>query len=198
MTTVACVVIASEHRRDLVASKVWPSVMAQTVPFDKVVLVGDWVPDGTEPPEYLRVEPLTRTTTDALVKRDVGTLCADADIIVYLCDDHALNAHFAEGVRSVASEPWDVIVPNRATVVAWGQPPIPLNNGETEGYCGGHCGVYRRWVVSEFPWSAGPHHPNWDVLISQQHIGAGARYVSRPRHELTIYDLRPEDEPWRT
>ena len=175
-----------------------PSVLAAV--FDDVIVVGDWehneadlfsVPLSRFKYDYLYVAPLTRTTTDALVKRDVGTLATDADVLVYLCDDHALAPGFGAALRAVLDEPWDVIVPNRVTMC--GNRRQPLNNGERDGYCGGHGGVFRRAVITAKPWSAHAHHRNWDAIISREQISRGARFVWSPRADLTIIDLNPED-----
>lgn len=202
-TTIACVVVAHSRRRDLVQRVVLPSVVAQG--FDEIVCVGDW-PENTheyvERERYRQVAPLTDTTVDALVKRDVGTLTTYADILVYLCDDHALAPNFLKALREVADEPWDVLVPNRYTET---QRPlgsratirIDLPMGEAEAYCAGHAGVFRRGIVKSVPWSAMPHHRNWDVLASYIQSRNGARFCWRPRAELAVIDLEPQAEPWK-
>ena len=208
---IACIVIATDRRRRQVWDKVIPSVAAQG--FEEVIVVGDW--DETEFAglhlagycwnEYLKVAPLTRSTTDALVKRDVGTLAVRSDVLVYLCDDHALAPGFGAALRAVLDEPWDVLVPNRCTQMRnsdlQGDPPeymrnIALNNGERDAYCGGHAGVFRRDVITAKPWSAHAHHRNWDALISHEQQARGARFVWSPRAELTVVDLEPEASPW--
>ncbi len=194
MMRIACVVIATERRRAQTWTKVVPSVCDQD--FDDVVVVGDWwAGSPLSAVKYLCVEPLTRTTADALVKRDAGTLATDgADVLVYLNDDHALEFGFAAALRDVLDEPWDVIVPNRYTTR--GAERVALNNGERDAYCAGHAGVFRRDVVVAQPWSAHTHHRNWDVLISKKHIAAGVHYVWNPRAELSIIDIEPHNQPW--
>ena len=196
----ACIVIASERRRVQVREVVVPSILAQTPAFREVVVVGDWPDDGefhaTPAVRYLCVAPLTRTTTDALVKRDAGTLATIADTLVYVCDDHALDPHFTRDLHAVLDEPWDVLVPNRYTVTDAHQ-RIPLNNGEHARYCGGHAGVFRRTLIRALPWSAGPHDRTWDVTMSraQQALGADFRYY--PRRGIAVRDIEPEAKPWR-
>lgn len=180
--TIACIVIASEHRKKLVYEHVMPSVFKQ--PFDDVILVGDWEDGPGERWHYLRVPPMTRTTNDALVKRDVGTLATTADILVYLCDDHLLAPPFADELRKVCREPWDVLVPNR-----FDRNYRRLNMGEREGYCGGHAGVFRRRVIQQRPWSSMPHHRNWDLLASGVQQNNGARFTFCPRAGIDIIDL---------
>lgn len=190
--TIACIVIASENRRQLVLDKVLPSVVSQA--FDEVVVAADWAePDARV--RWLTVEPLLHNTTDALVKRDVGTLATTSDILVYLCDDHALVPNFERAVREVADEPWDVIVPNRYT--KWGGTIIPLNSGASGGYCGGHAGVFRRQLIQLLPWSAGPHDRLWDLNMSVCQQSMGARFVWLPRSDIAVEDLEPEREPWK-
>ena len=196
MTRCACIVIASEKRHALVRTVVVPSVLAQAPAFDEVVVVGDW-PDADDLPgvRYLCVEPLLRTTTDALCKRDAGTVATTSDTLVYVCDDHALDPHFTRDLHAVLGESWDVLVPNRYTYVDTQR--IPLNNGEHARYCGGHAGVFRRALIRALPWSAGPHDRTWDVTMSraQQALGADFRYY--PRLGIAVQDLEPEAQPWR-
>ena len=143
------------------------------------------------------MEPLLKTTTDALVKRDAGTVATLADTLVYLCDDHALHRDFSRDLRDVLAEPWDVIVPNRYTLVPEeSNQRVPLNNGESGRYCGGHAGVFRRSLIAQLPWTAGPHDRLWDVTMSraQQALGASFRYY--PRLGIAVRDLEPEAKPW--
>ena len=195
---IACLVIAHERRAALVREHVVPSTVAQG--FDDVLVVGDWLDDTPWPTgvRYLCVEPLTRTTTDALIKRDVGALATDATTLVYLSDDHALAPHFVAELRDVLNEvprTWDVIVPNRYTMRADAR--IPLPNGEAEGYCAGHGMIVRRGVIEHTPWSAQRHHRNWDVLASLAQQRAGARFVWHPREAIAICDIEPGATPWR-
>lgn len=208
--SIACVVIASEKRRSKVLNDVMPSVITQG--FDEVVCVYDW-PEALyflqrrfQDTLWYHVEPITRTTRDALLKRDIGTLATTSDIIVYLCDDHALDPNFCKALREVADEPWDALVPNRYTVVPSGVGPhnelinMALNNGESEGYCAGHVGVFRRRAiqgVSWMSWHADPQWRNWDVLTSKFLQQTGERFCFHPRAELSVRDLEPEQEPWK-
>ena len=84
---VACIVIASAKRSQLLDEQVLPSVLAAD--FAEVAVVGDFHPGRGY--RYLHVPPLTQTTTDALVKRDVGTLATTAPWVFYLSDDHAVR-----------------------------------------------------------------------------------------------------------
>lgn len=191
---IACIVIASQNRAALVAQRVVPSILPQG--FDDVIVVGDWPRDDLVHPSvrYFCVEPLTRTTTDALIKRDVGTLSTSADVLVYLCDDHALAPHFLAGLRDVINEEWDVIVPNRRTHTPAGV--VVLNNGEGGNYCGGHGGVFRRHVVTRKPWAAYSHERLWDKNSSWQQQLDNARFAFFPRADISIVDLEPHRKPW--
>lgn len=215
MTTVACIVIASERRQELVGARVMPSVLSQC--FDEVVLIGDWMPGRNEkwpePIRYICVEPMLRNTIDALVKRDVGALATTADVLVYLCDDHRLGPNFLVDLREVIDEEWDVIVPNRFCIVpkvmvdvSGKRPPevlagsesvVSLNNGERDGYCGGHGGIFRRHVITRRPWSAHSHTPYWDARSSFAMRLAGARFVWHPRAGIAIEDIEPNAQPWK-
>ena len=190
--SVACIIIAGGHRTRLIDEKILPSVLPQR--FDEVLVVGEHHPDG-DAYRYLHVPDLTKTTTDALVKRDVGTVATDAQTLVYLSDDHGLAPDFLATLRTAAVE-WDVVVPSR-----WCRGPtgeaIRLNMGATEllPYCGGHAGIFRRWVIQARPWSAMPHDRLWDLLASQIQQELGARFLHVP--QVAIEDLTPETSPWK-
>ena len=205
MTSVACIIIASEPRKGLVFDAVLPSVLRQG--FDEVVLVHDW-PHNTFYIEGkwrdVRVGPVQRNTLDALLKRDAGTLATTSKIIVYLCDDHALAPNFLTELRSVLAEDWDVLVPNRYTLerTAGAHSDVgilhQLNTGEAERYCGGHAMVVRRELVEALPWMSfayGPweHTRVWDVTHSHELQRRGANFVWRPRSGIAIEDLEPKD-----
>lgn len=206
MNEVACVIIASENRKQLVYDKVLPSVTQQD--FAEVILVADWEARGGFTHKHLRVAPLTRTTTDALVKRDVGTLATRSPNIVYLCDDHALAPHFLTELGECLNEGWDVLVPNRYIDVpvlagdatgfaATGATNrVHLNMGERESYCGGHAGVFKRHVITARPWASHTHDRLWDKHSSHWMIGAGYKFCWRPRADIAIIDLEPERKPW--
>jgi hypothetical protein len=191
--SVACVVVASAARRFGVWDRIVPSVLGEG--FDEVVVVGDWNDASPHPRvRYIFVDPVHRDTRDALLKRDIGTLATTADTIVYLCDDHALAPHFGHGLRQVLDESWDVLVPNRYTML--GESKRVLNNGEKHNYCGGHAGVFRRWVVTQRPWLAYAYHDNWrvwDVYASLAQQLDGARFCWSPRDDIAIEDLNPAD-----
>lgn len=154
---------------------------------------------------YLRVPDMMRNTNDALVKRDVGTVATDADILVYLSDDHALlnppqepqnSGTWATRLR-YSTQLTDVFIPMRfADHPARGRIRIP--NGEeniTDLYCAGHGGAFRRNVVMARPWASMPHHRNWDLLASRMQREAGYRLA--PCGNLSILDLEPEACPWQ-
>ena len=195
---IACILIVSEKRIPLVREKVLPSVLRQR--FDEVIWVGDGEPGDDY--RFLSVPPLSRTTNDALVKRDVGTLASQADVLIYLSDDHALEEHFGEILRHWCSpeklDTWDILAPSR--YCKWNGKRIQLNSGWTDWgqgtppYIGGHGGVYKRYVVTRCPWAARPHDLLWDLIITQQQKAEGDRIVYVP--ELAIQDMEPEHSPW--
>jgi hypothetical protein len=217
--SIACIIIAHERRRDLLP-RVAASALVQSTPFDEVIVVADWAETTSAGDvRWLHVAPLTRSTTDALVKRDVGTLAASSDILVYLCDDHALAPDFVQGLRAVADEPWDIIVPNRwadrmvpcddaacshtpcneaKTAEGYGRALVQISNGEFGGYCGGHAGVFRRALVQRRPWSTMKHDRLWDLLSSVVHrYTLGATVVLQPRDDISVIDIEPGATPWK-
>jgi len=195
VVTVACIVIASETRMDLLHSTVLPSV--ETQGFDEVVVVGDAT---RHPPQGIRwygVSPLTRTTADALVKRDVGALVTTSELLVYLCDDHALDPAFLTDLQRILADTvlnWDVLAPERYGVKD-GE-PIRLNMGGKEGYCGGHACVIWRQAVLQHPWTCGPMDRNWDATGSAFRQAMGQRF-GWTNGALRIWDKEPGAQPWR-
>lgn len=191
MRITAAVIAGQGTRKRLIDEHILPSLVG----FDEVLVVGTH--HEGEGYRYLHVPDLTKTTNDALVKRDVAALAATGDAVVYLADDHCVLPDFAADLRTIASEavvPWDVLVPSR-----WADHPdkgrIRIPNGEEQYYCAGHGGVFRQRVMHARPWTAERHHPNWDLLISHEHVRDGFKYVSMPT--LKILDLEPHNSPWQ-
>ena len=188
---IAAIVIAGGTRTALIDEQVLPSLVG----FDEVLVVGEHHRgDGFR---YLHVPDLTKSTNDALVKRDVGTLATTADILLYLSDDHAVRDGFVRELLSLMADAiaaWDVLVPSR-----WVEHPeqglVRIPNGEAERYCAGHGGVFRRRVIQSRPWTAQQHHRNWDLISSHDHLRAGFVYLVAPR--LQILDLEPHASPWQ-
>ena len=187
---IAAIVIAGGKRQTLIDERIVPSLAG----FDEILVVGKHH-EGDDY-RYLHVPDLTKTTNDALIKRDVGTVAAHSDVLLYLSDDHCVRDDFAGELRTILADAiaaWDVLVPARfAEHPDMGLIRIP--NGEQQFYCGGHGGVFRRRVVQQFPWTAQRHHPNWDVITSHEHLRAGFTYLPAPT--LHIQDLEPEARPW--
>lgn len=195
--TLACVVIATAKRRQVLDELVMPSVVAQG--FDEVVVVGDYRSgDGWR---HLPFRPLTGTTIDALFKRDVGTAATSSDWLFYLCDDHRVHPDFScdllQFMQECAVGPQDVIVPAR--FCQRDGEKIGLNMGWPgylgHAYCGGHGGIYPRRAVQDVPWSLAPWHPNWDFYFSQILLERGYNF-----HYMNgtcyIEDVDPTGEPW--
>lgn len=188
--SIACVVVASAKRRELLDTAVMPPIYSQG--FDEIVVVGDYH-ENYPHFRYLHIPDMTHSTNDALVKRDIGTLATRSDWILYLSDDHTVGPEFTIQFRTY---PWnaDVLIPSR-----WTQHPtdgrIRIPMGDAEGYCAGHGGIFRRRVIQHRPWTTMPHDRIWDVLDSRIQQEAGARFVVAP--QLEIEDMEPEAEPWR-
>jgi len=176
--SVACIIIAGGKREYLIDERILPSVIGK---FDEVFVVGEHhIGQGYT---YLPVPALTHSTTDALVKRDVGTLASHADWLFYLCDDHA--------VVSVGPLPDDlshIVVPRRTCE------GHVLNMGYSDGYCGGHAGLFSHVLVRERPWSTMPHDRLWDLLSSYEYAKLGATLHYDP--QWAVEDLEPERVPW--
>ena len=161
--------IARGDRGGLLDELVMPSVIDQG--FDEVVLVGEH--HSGKGYRHLPVPDITRTTVDALIKRDVGTAATESDLLVFLCDDHRLDARFCARLRAFPLGVKSIGVPTRFTVRDHKR--IDLNMGQ--GYCGGHAGVFHRMACQLVPFTIAPHHPNWDVLHSHMLIQRGYELV---------------------
>jgi hypothetical protein len=189
--SLAVVIISSAKRLNLLSTIV-ESVAAQNP--DELLVVSDCIEDAGFP--FFTVAPITRTTIDALIKRDAGWAATTSDAVLFLCDDHRLDPHLLDVYRT-KYEPrndWDILCPQRYTVR--GHAIIPLNVGQAEGYVGGHAGIYRRRCAQLLPFTAGPHDLNWDVGHTHQLVAKGARLVYADQ-DLSVEDIEPGAEPWR-
>ena len=190
--SLAVCVIASEKRRTSTFPRVLDSVRDQHP--DELVVVADFPVQATGV-RSLVVPAMTRTTCDALVKRDVGWMATTAAHILYLTDDHALDPDFVRCYleRWAFRTDWDLCVParycHRELERVW------LNVGRDYGYAAGHAGLFRRVLGHCLPWSATHHHPNWDVIHTHQLIAMGAKLMYA-ENDLAVVDLEPEAEPW--
>lgn len=194
---VACVVIASAKRRQLLDELILPSVLAQG--FDEVVVVGDY--HSGEGWRHLPFRPLTGSTIDALFKRDVGTLATSAEWIVYLCDDHRLHPDFSKDLALFLAEhspgTGDIVVPGR--FCERNGERIGLNMGWPgylgRAYCGGHGGIFPRAAIQELPWSVAPWDPHWDFHHSRILMDRGYHFHFQTG-TIMIEDIEPGSEPW--
>jgi hypothetical protein len=169
VTAIACIVIASRKRRELLDELVLPSVLAQG--FDEVVVIGDYHSgDGWR---HLPFAPLLGNTIDAQFKRDVGAVATSSEWLFYLCDDHRVHPDFSKDLAAFMQEhhptQQDVIVPAR--FCERNGEKIGLNMGWPgylgHAYCGGHGGIFPRKAIREIPWSVAPWDPQWDFYHSR-------------------------------
>lgn len=159
--------------------------------FDEIVVVGDYH-ENYPHFRYIHVPDMLKNTTDALIKRDIGTLATTSEWILYLSDDHTVGEDFTIHFNSYS---WnaDVLIPSRWTEhPKQGRIRIPMGDPE---YCGGHGGIFRRWVIQARPWTSMPHDRIWDVLASKVQFDMGARFIVAP--QLEIQDMEPEACPWQ-
>lgn len=214
LSSVAVIIIAGGRRRALLGDRVLPSIIPQQ--FDDVLVVGAHHPGNGY--RYLHVPDMMRNTNDALIKRDVGSLATDADIFVYLSDDHGLHWDFLNQLRTVENGPWDVIMPHRYCTVNGEEVPLNMGqspalpsvgnptyskmvaaqtwaNGATVDYLGGHAGIFRRAVIQARPWTTMPHDRLWDVLASKEQMKMGARFVYV--QSVQVEDFEIEGRPWQ-
>ena len=64
-------------------------------------------------------------------------------------DDHKLGEGFADKVRALAEEEWDIITPKRIHGITGEE----LNNGKEDGYHPWHCNVIKRQAWAMLPWT---------------------------------------------
>lgn len=164
-----------------------PSVLGQG--FEEVVVVGPYHSGAGY--RHLLVPPITRTTNDALVKRDVGLMATTSEYAVFLCDDHRLDPFFNIALKDSPLSEKRIGVPAR--IATRGPKVIPLNTGYKDAYCGGHGMVVHRSAIQEVPFTIAPHHRNWDVLHSQMLTSRGYELVELP--DCIIEDVEG-GTPW--
>lgn len=148
--------------------------------FDEVIVAGTFKEgDGYR---YVPVTPYVRDRRDALWQREWGARYSTGDILVFSHDDHELGEGFAETLREMLDEPWDLLVPQRRH----SKTQEKLENGEAAGYMGGHALVMRRWLWAEVPWVS-VDTEWWDVTMTRLWEEAGGRIVWTDR--LVHYDI---------
>jgi hypothetical protein len=185
--SLAVVVIASEKRMNTTFPLVMQSVLSEQP--DEIVCVADFYNPG--PWKHIQIPVYTRTTLDALIKRDVGFVATQSDSVMYLSDDHVLTPGFVQAFRDHEQE-WDILVPTRWCMKY--EEKIGLNMGQATNYCAGHGGIYRRRCGHTLPWTATIPHPNWDVIHSHHLIANGC--VMKYTDKLFIQDIEPGAQPW--
>jgi len=195
--TIACIIIASKKRRELLDELILPSVIAQG--FDEVIVIGDY--HSGPGWRHLPFRPLTGTTIEALFKRDVATMATSSDWLFYLSDDHRVHPDFSKDLAILMQEqplgPKDVVVPAR--FCERNGEKIGLNMGWPgylgQAYCGGHGGVFPRQAIQEVPWSVAPWDPNWDFFHSRVLMERGYAFHYQGQ-SCYIEDVEPNSEPW--
>jgi hypothetical protein len=189
--TLAVVVIASEKRMNTTFPVVMQSVLEEEP--DEIVSVADFHCAGLW--RHIMIPAFTKTTIDALIKRDVGTVATGSRCVMYLSDDHRPVPGFVETFRQEyePSRDWDVLAPARVAVRD-GQ-AVKLNMGEGTQYVAGHAGIYRREILQVLPWTATIPHPNWDVIHTHHLIANGAR-LAYADTDLSVEDIEPGATPW--
>lgn len=191
--SIACALIVSEKRSEFAKEHILPTLLTQG--FDEVVAVGDfWSGDGYR---HLLVPPITRTTIDALIKRETALSATKSEVIVYICDDHRLSANFGLVLREnyLKDDKWGYLIPNRFCIRDGKF--VTLNMGASEFYCGGHAGIFRREALRAVPWMVAPHDPPylWDKWHSHM-LNAQGFHGREAGGDLLIEDIEPLGRPW--
>jgi hypothetical protein len=157
---------------------------------DEIVCVADFHCAG--PWRHIMIPAFTKTTIDALIKRDVGFVATQSDTVMYLSDDHVLCKGFVQTFRDREDHDWDVLAPARWVRRGEGD-WVKLNVGQATNYCAGHGGLYRRRCGHVLPWTACIPHPNWDVIHSHHLIAQGL--TMKYADDLFIEDIEG-GTPW--
>lgn len=142
-------------------------ILPAAVGFDSVIVVGRCHkdvelahPDFT----FLHLPPLIRDRVEAFRQREVASRWSNADILVVSADDHKLGEGFADKVRALDKEEWDIITPKRIHGITGEE----LNNGKEDGYHPWHCNVIRRSAWAMLPWTT--IATLWcDIVLSRVH-----------------------------
>jgi hypothetical protein len=194
MSDLAVVIIASEKRRTSTFPTVLESVRAAEP--DEIAVVADFPCEAKGVRSYM-MAPMLFNTIDALVKRDIGTLVTQSPNVCYLCDDHILRPDFVTVFRDrYRDRDWSALAPARYCIKPGEDTPTWLNVGQDLGYIGGHCGIYRRyWVTQVLPWSAGPHNLNWDLHYNHALRQRGMT-ITYAHQDLAVMDIEPGARPW--
>ena len=198
MITVACAIISSAKRWALVRDQILPQCVREG--FDEIVVAGDGEPGLGY--QFIDIPAITGTTIDALVKRDAATVATESEYIAFFSDDHRPVPGFATDLREYVQEHRvEVLIPHRVTwrATSDGFTRIDLNSGASDGYCGGHAGVFHREAIRRYPWACGPHDLLWDLTHSRhlQQLGVQFSYAPHIMVEDIEHFLNPEAQPWR-
>jgi hypothetical protein len=190
------VIVISHARLDLL-SDIVQSIAIQEP--DELLVVGSCIESANF--SHLTVAPITNTTVDALIKRDAGTVATQSQYLCYLSDDHKLAPGFVQAFRErYAKGEWDILVPTRYTVRGNKIYPLPVGHPDQWTpfpYAAGHCAVFKREWIRKLPWTAAPHHRNWDSLHSKMLVDRGARLVFAG-DDLAVEDVEPNGRPWES
>ena len=191
--SIACALIVSQKRAELARDQIMPTLLNQG--FDEVVAVGDfWSGEGYR---HLSIPPITRTTVDALIKRETALSATKSEVIVYVCDDHRLSANFALVLREnyLSDRRWGYLIPNRFCIRDGKF--LSLNMGASEDYCGGHAGIFRRDALRKVPWMVAPLDPPylWDKWHSHMLNAQGVTF-REASGDLLVEDIEPLGRPW--
>ena len=225
MTTVACVVVATEKRKALVNGHIVPSIRDQG--FDEVVVTADYRDRNVN----LYIQSTYNNTLDALIRKQAALEATESDVLVYVSDDHYLDDCFLDGLSgrlkhlpggpdsdvNCLSNDWDILCPWRFTrrdhhliSLNMGQGGLPDGGRD---YVAGHAGIYRRSVLETVSWRhildealrRGPSDAStllYDTWGTHMMVDAGATLCyCKYGDAVAVVDIEhyldPRVEPWR-
>ncbi|MGO9836801.1 MAG: hypothetical protein ACLP1X_21620 [Polyangiaceae bacterium] len=147
-------------------------ILPRSLGFDEVIVVGIYpasIADRFPGVRFVAVPSQRRNRWDALFQREVGARFATGDVLVFCHDDHAPGEGFARYLHELPSDV-DILVPKRIHL----KTGLVLNNGEADGYMGGHCYAMRRWIWASVSLTLAPDE-YWDTFLTPMWKNVGAR-----------------------
>jgi hypothetical protein len=160
------------ERAELLRSEVIPR--AERAGFSEIIVAGMFPQSLAE--EFPRllwvvVPPQRNNRWDGLYQREMGARFATGDTLTFCHDDHYPGEGYAYSLDAVP-DPWDILIPRRIHA----ETGATLNNGEADGYMGGHCYTQRRWTWAALPLTTAPDEW-WDIWLSPRWKQLGAQFL---------------------
>lgn len=143
--------------------------------FDEIIVAGLW-PSGLASDfrdiTWVQVAPQRHNRWDGLLQRETGARFATGSTLTFCHDDHLPCDGYGKKLEGLSGEAWDLLVPERFHATTGKK----LNNGQQDGYMGGHCYTMRRWLWAALPLTSAPDEW-WDIWLTPRWLELGAKMV---------------------